>query len=495
MPTNATLRRGSNDCLPLRGARLAAIRFNLLVDHKAYHRRWTRRCRPSCQHRRDPCQCDPIKCDLCDDLGPRRSTFRETALFLDPPILNLVSAVGIGALIGAERERRKGEGPTRSPAGIRTFTVTSISGAVAFAIGGVGLLAVVTASVAVMVAVSYWRIRDRDPGLTTEIVLVLTALLGGMCMQAPQTAVAIAVAVTVLLYAKVWLHHLVTSVISKDELDDALILAAATLVILPSVPNRQMGPYLALNPHSIWVVIVLVMAISAAGYVAVRLFGARYGLPLAGAISGFISSTATIGAMGSRATKSKGLLPACVAGAVLSSVATIAQIALVVAATSMPTLITLSGPLLLAGGAAAAYGAVFTLLAARNAGGDMVQSGGVFSLKTALAFGSVLAIILVISAALQERFGGAGVLLAAVVAGLLDTHAAAISVATLVTSGRITPEDAVVPILSALTSNTLSKIIIAVTSGGWAFALRVVPGLVLVALAAWIATFAALVWN
>jgi uncharacterized membrane protein (DUF4010 family) len=419
----------------------------------------------------------------------------ETALFLDPPMLNLVSAVGVGALIGAERERRKGIGPARSPAGIRTFTITSISGAVAFALGGVGLLAVVTGSVAVMVAVSYWRAQDQDPGLTTEIALVLTALLGGMCMEAPQTAAAIAVAVTVLLYAKSWLHNLVTSVISKDELDDALIFAAATLVVLPLVPNRQMGPYLALNPHSIWIVIVLVMAISAAGYVAVRLLGAKFGLPLAGAISGFISSTATIGAMGSRAKKSPDLLAACVAGAVLSTVATIAQMALVVAATSMPTLVSMSGSLLLAGGTALAYGAAFTLLAARNSGSSAAQTGGVFSLKTALAFGLILAVILVISAALQERFGGAGVLLAAVVAGLVDTHAAAISVATLVASGKVTPQDAVVPILAALTSNTLSKIIMAATGGGWAFAVRVVPGLVFVALAAWVGTFAALLWN
>ena len=419
----------------------------------------------------------------------------ENALILNPSMLNLVSAVAVGALIGAERERRKGEGPARSPAGIRTFTITSIAGAVAFSLGGVVLLAVLTACVAAMAAVAYWRAQDQDPGLTTEIVLVLTALLGGLCMQAPQTAAAIAVTVTVLLYTKAWLHNLVISVISKDELDDALIFAAATLVVLPLVPNRQMGPYLALNPHSIWIVIVLVMAISAAGYVAVRLFGARFGLPLAGAISGFISSTATIGSMGSRTKKSKDLLAACVAGAVLSTLATIVQLALVVAATSMPTLFRMSGPLLLAGGTAAAYGAAFTLLAARNAGNDAAQTGGVFSLKAALAFGSILALILVISAGLQERFGGAGVLLAPVVAGLVDPHAAAISVATLVASGKVTPQDAVVPILAGLTSNTLTKIIMTAISGGWAFALRVVPGLVLVALAAWVRTFSALLWN
>jgi uncharacterized membrane protein (DUF4010 family) len=176
-------------------------------------------------------------------------------------------------------------------------------------------------------------------------------------------------------------------------------------------------------------------------------------------------------------------------------VATIAQMTLVIAATSVPTLISLSGPLLLAGGTALAYGVVLTFLAAHNAGSSAAQTGGVFSLKTALAFGVILAIILVISAGLQERFGSAGVLIAALVAGLIDTHAAAISVATLVASGKVTPQDAVLPILAALTSNTLSKIAMAAVGGGWAFALRVVPGLVLVALAAWIGNFAALLWS
>jgi uncharacterized membrane protein (DUF4010 family) len=419
----------------------------------------------------------------------------EKVQILVPPILNLVSAVAIGALIGAERERRKGDGPARSAAGIRTFTVTSIAGAVAFTLGGVALLAVVTASVAAMVTVSYWRRQDQDPGLTTEIVLVLTALLGGLCIQSPQIAAAIGVTLTVLLYVKAWLHNLVISVISKDELGDALIFAAATLVVLPLVPDRQMGPYLALNPHSIWIVIVLIMGISAAGYVAVRLFGSRFGLPLSGALSGFISSTATIGAMGARASKSGDLLAGCVAGAVLSTVATIAQTALVVAATSMPTLSSLSVPLLLAGGAAVSYGAAFTLLAFRHAGRDAAQTGGAFSLKTALTFGSILAVILVVSAGLQESLGESGVLLAAVVAGLVDTHAAAISVASLVVSGKVTPQEAIVPILAGLTSNTVTKIIIAGTSGGWGFAIRVIPGLVIVALAAWASTLAAFFWS
>ena len=382
----------------------------------------------------------------------------------------------------------------RSPAGIRTFAITSLSGAVSFILGGVQLLAVVAASVAVLVSVSYWRAQDKDPGLTTEIVLVLTALLGGLSIQSPQLAAAMAVTVTLLLHAKDWLHNLVTSLISKAELDDALIFAAATLVILPLVPDRQFGPYMALNPRSIWTVIVLIMAISAAGHIAVRLFGARYGLPLTGALSGFISSTATIGAMGARAAKSGDLMMACVAGAVLSTVATIAQMALVVATISTPTIYSLSMPLLFAGTAAVAYGAGFTLLAIRHPGSETTPTEGVFSLWNAVSFGAILAVILVVSSGLQARFGASGVLLAAVVGGLADTHAAAISVASLVASGKVTPEEAVVPILAGLTSNTLSKVIIAVSSGGWAFALRVVPGLLFVTLAAWAGTFIAALW-
>ncbi|KQB12142.1 MgtC/SapB family protein [Rhodobacter capsulatus] len=409
---------------------------------------------------------------------------------LVPPVLNMVSALAVGALIGAERERRKGAGPDRAPAGIRTFAIASSAGAVGFALGGVVLLAVVAASVTAMLAVSYSKRPHHDPGLTTEIVLILTVLLGGLCLPSPQMAAAIAVTITGLLYIKAWLHNLVTTLISKDELDDGLIFAAATLVILPLVPDRPMGPWLALNPHAVWIVIVLVMGIGAAGYLAVRLLGARFGLPLSGALSGFISSTATIGAMGARALQSPELRPACVAGAVLSSVATIAQLALVVAAISLPTLSALTLPLVCAGAAAAVYGLALTLVALRHPAGEGTRGGSAFSLRAALAFGMILALVLVVSAGLQAQFGGSGVLLAALAAGLVDTHAAAISVATLVAAGKVAPADAVVPILAAVTSNTLSKILVAAVAGGRAFALRVVPGLVLIVLAAWIGTLA-----
>ena len=394
-------------------------------------------------------------------------------------------ALGIGLLIGAERERRKGEGPSRSPAGIRTFSITSLVGAISFIVGGEVLLAIATAGVTLLTAAAYWRGHEDDPGLTTETALILTALLGGLSMQQPALAGGLAVTVAVLLAARSSLHRFVRSVLTEDELKDGLIFASATLIVLPLAPDRPMGLYGALNPHSIWILVILIMAISAAGYIAVRIVGARFGLPIAGLASGFISSTATIGAMGARAAKTKVILSSAVAGAVLSTVATIVQLALVLAATSTTTLRSLSLPLVSAGSAAVVYGTVFTVRALQMKTEDETQTGRAFSLSTALVFALTLSCILVASAALREWFGERGIILAAAIAGFVDTHSAAISVASLVASGKMSAGAAIFPILAGFSTNTISKIFLAGTSGGRSFALRVIPGLIVVALAAW----------
>jgi uncharacterized membrane protein (DUF4010 family) len=355
------------------------------------------------------------------------------------------------------------------------------------------LLSVATAGVIILTAIAYWRAHEDYPGLATEIALIVTALLGGLSMQQPALAAGLAVTVTVLLAARSRLHRFVRSVLTEDELQDALIFAGATLVVLPLVPDRPVGPYGALNPHSIWIIVILLMAISAAGYVAVRMLGARFGLPIAGLASGFISSTATIGAMGARVLKTPDVLAAAVAGAVLSTMATIVQMALVLAATSVATLRTLSVPLICAGLAAVVYGTVFTVRALQRRSESEAQSGRAFSLPTALVFALTLSGTLVASAALREWFGETGIIVAAALAGFVDTHSAAISVASLVASGKMSAADAVFPILAGLSTNTISKMFLAGISGGPAFALRVIPGLIGVALAAWIGMLGTLV--
>ena len=94
--------------------------------------------------------------------------------------LGLCVALGAGLLIGVERERRKGRGPARGPAGVRTFTLTSMLGAVAVFAGGNVVLAVVTAAVGIIAAFAYLRTRDTDPGVTTEIALVFTLTSGSL---------------------------------------------------------------------------------------------------------------------------------------------------------------------------------------------------------------------------------------------------------------------------------------------------------------------------
>ena len=172
-------------------------------------------------------------------------------------------------------------------------------------------------------------------------------------------------------------------------------------MVLPLVPDRPIGPHGSLNPHSIWILVILIMTIGAAGYIAVRSVGARFGLPIAGLASGFISSTATIGAMGALAARTKALLPAAVAGAVLSTVATIVEMTIVLAATSGPTVRTLSIPLVCAGVAAVVYGTTFTIWAMQQKTEDQQPGGRAFSLRTALAFAVTLAGILIASATLS----------------------------------------------------------------------------------------------
>jgi len=229
-------------------------------------------------------------------------------LSLDHPFASWAVALGIGLLIGIERERRKGEGAKRAAAGLRTFAITSLLGAASMEIGGAVLLSVAAAGVLGLTALAYYRTHSEDPGLTTEIALVLTLILGGLAIREPLEAAALAVVVAILLAARQPMHRFARDVLTQSELRSGLIFAAATLVVWPVIPGGYFGPFAAVNPRSIWAVVILIMAISACGYVAVRALGSRYGLPMSGFASGFLSSSATIAAMGARTVAEPAML-------------------------------------------------------------------------------------------------------------------------------------------------------------------------------------------
>lgn len=209
---------------------------------------------------------------------------------------------------------------------------------------------------------------------------------------------------------------------------------------------------------------------------------------MAGFISGFVSSTAAIGAMGGLAQRTPGLRRSAVAAAILSTVATIVQMAVLLAVLSRETLLQMSLPLALAGALALAYGGMFTWWAVRAASDSPATAGSAINLTSAVGFAAIVAAVQVVAAGLEAWLGSAGVAAAAAAAGFADTHAPAASVASLVASGRLSPAQAVAPILIALSTNTISKSVVAITTGGRAYAVPVICGLALVISAAWLGT-------
>src|SRR5690606_8701572 len=145
----------------------------------------------------------------------------------------LGTALGLGLLVGAVRERRRPEPAV--VAGLRTHALAALSGAVALLLG-LGVFAVVVALSGVLAALSDRQSQGQDPGLTGEVALVLTTLLGGLAVPMPALAGALGVVVAALLYAKAPLHRITRDLLSERELQDGLVLLASALVVLPLVP-------------------------------------------------------------------------------------------------------------------------------------------------------------------------------------------------------------------------------------------------------------------
>lgn len=416
----------------------------------------------------------------------RRGRYHRRMLPSDTLLAGLAVALGVGLLVGVERERRKGTGPDRGVAGVRTFTLVALAGALSLALGGEPAMLVVGLVVGLLAAAGYHRSRNEDPGLTTEIALLVTFLLGAMAMREPAVAAGCGVVVATVLAARTRLHRLAREILTEQEVHDALLLAACALVVLPLLPDEAVDPWGVLVPRRLWMLAVLIMSINALGYISLRLLGARIGLALAGFFSGFASSTATIGAMGARAREQPQLRGGAVAGATLSSVATVVQLVLVLAVTSPATLHALAWPLAASGVAAVAYGALFTLRSARQTDERELAPGRPFSPRTALMFTTVLGLAQLASAVLNDVLQDGGLFAASALSGLADAHASAVSAAALVANGSVSVDLAAVAVLVGFSSNTASKMVVAFVTGGVRYALTLVPGLLLMLALAWV---------
>jgi len=400
----------------------------------------------------------------------------------------LAAALGLGLLIGVERERRKGEDDAMA-AGVRTHALVALVGAAAFLLGP-GVLLLGTFAIAALAVASYLRSPAGEFGLTGEITLVLTYLLGALALQEAMLAVALGVLVAVLLASKQWLHHVTRELVSEQEMRDLLLLAGAALIVLPLLPEDPVDPWGVLKPFSLGKLVVLVMAIGAAGHVALRMIGARWGLPLAGFFAGFASSTAATGGFGQRAKATPELRTSAVAAALAANLASLILFAIVLGTGSMTLLRAVQWPLLGAGAVLAAAAALGLWHASRKAD-DLPEKpqARAFRLSHALIFAAIVAVVLLLSAWLHDVFGDRGAIVAATLAALAELHAAAASLAQLSAGDGIGLEQARWGVIAMLAASVLAKTVLAFASGGVAYGWRVGAGLF-----AMLAAAVALIW-
>lgn len=399
---------------------------------------------------------------------------------------SFAAALGAGLLIGIERERRKGQGAQRQFAGIRTFTLAAMMGAVAQRIGVPWLVILGGLLILTLTAIRYARERATDPGITTELALFVTYLLGVHAIDHPRFVAGAAVIVATLLYARQGLHRFSTELLSPTELRDGLVLAGAALVVLPLIPATPLAWLGGLGPRRLWALAVLFMTLQGLGHVALRAFGPRAGLALGGVLSGFVSSTATTAALGARARRDPSLLPSCIAGAWFSTVSTAVQLGLVAAAIHPASLAALRGPL-----AAMLTTALVlaTLALLRQRSGAAPQSDShAFHLVPSLGFAALLAGVTAGVGLIERHYGLAGATLGIALAGLADAHAAATSALSLAASGLVDPPTLTRCVLIAMSTNTCSKVLLAWLNGGARYGAWTGTGLLLIAGAAWLPT-------
>lgn len=387
-------------------------------------------------------------------------------------LTSLLTALGLGLLIGAVRQRQHPD----ALAGLRTHALAALLGAVAFELGTPVFL-LLLGLVAGLVLIGYWRESDRDRGLTGEIALFLTVLLGALACRQPQLAAGLAVLTAGLLYAKASLHRFTQQVLSEGEVHDGLLLLAAVLVVLPLVPDRDFGPFAGFNPATLWKLVVLVMAISALGHVALRLIGNRWGLAIAGFFAGYASSTAAIAGFGQRVRETPGLLRPCVGAAMLANLASLSLVVPIVLAVS-PGLLPVLAPELAAGGATLLLGGLFGLRGGEDAGSAAPTADArMFRFGQALGMAALIGAVLFVAAALNAWFGARGALAAAVIAAFAELHAATATLAQLSLDGVLDATQARWGLLGLLAASVMAKTIVAFASGGRAYGARVGTGL------------------
>ena len=402
------------------------------------------------------------------------------------PEWSLLAALAIGLLIGAERERRKRETDSHRPAGVRTFALVALLGG-ASAMIGPAMTLLAGAFVAAGALIGYGLDDRRERDMTGEVALVTTFVLGVVSRDRPAAALEVGVVVAALLAYREPIHRLVGETLSEQELLDGMAFAIAAAVILPLAPNRALDPFGLVNPFTLWRLVVAVMAMSALGYVAQRLVGARFGLVAAGLAAGLVSATAAVAAMGQRSRADPALAGPGAAGAIASLFSSVGHMLVLITAVSPGLLRNLVAPLALAAIATLGYAAVLARRPPDKAPGVAPAAAGrAFNFGQAIAFVAIVAGFTALSRILEAWLGATGALVGAAATGLADAHAAAVSMASLYGARQIDETTATLAVLIGVTTNMLVKIPVAFTLGTRPYAGRVSAGIIVMLASLWL---------
>ncbi|MFN0129746.1 MAG: MgtC/SapB family protein [Verrucomicrobiales bacterium] len=354
-------------------------------------------------------------------------------------VKSLGTALGLGLLVGLQREWVQNR-----VAGIRTFALLTLFGAMSGLLGlavdswvvVAALLAV--AGLVVMGNLAEWKSREPDTGLTTEMAMLVMFAVGVISAYGQRLiAVVVAGSVMVLLQSKKPLHDMVRR-IGEDDLREIARLVLAGLVILPVLPNRGMGYMNVLNPFAIWLMVVLIIGISLAAYLAGKFLGGGRGMAISGILGGMISSTATTASLArrSRAAESGGRRLSAIA--LIASGIVFVRVAIEVFLTAPGHLKVLLPPLLVMLVWFGAVAAAACFLARREAA-SAVDERPPSEMKSAVFFGLLYALVLVAVAAARQHFGNSGLYVAAALSGLTDVDAITLSTSRLVTTADLDP--------------------------------------------------------
>jgi uncharacterized membrane protein (DUF4010 family) len=381
-------------------------------------------------------------------------------------------ALAIGGLIGIEREMNKRNEQGEDAFGLRTCVLIALVGAASGWLGtalhpalfGVGL------TVTGLVIVASYVVQNRKAdklGLTGEFAALAVFLLAAMAVTGlRELAVALSVVVLAVLAFKPQLHAAVGR-LDREDLFAGTKLLIASFVVLPLLPDRSIDPWDAINPSKLWLLVVLVSALSLVGYVGMRWLGAAHGLVITGVAGGMVSSTATTLSLARASKESEaaaaGHAPA--AGILLAWLVMFTRVLVLVGFTNLPMLSALWPPMLAMGLACAGFAAWHYRAAMREAdtrNAPELPIRNPFSLTSAIKFGLLFAAVLLL-VRLAEQYGPSGSVYAvAALSGTVDVDAITLSLAQ---GGETERAIAATAIVLAALSNTVVKCGMAMTIG------------------------------